>query len=70
METIRFTERRKSTKWPALIVTGFLLVGSCFVAYAIKNENNPKMLGFSKEAVSTITDGLENIEPKIGRAHV
>lgn len=63
METIRFTERRKSTKWPALIVTGFLLVGSCFVAYAIKNENNPKMLGFSKEAVSTITDGLENVEP-------
>lgn len=61
METIRFTERRKSSKWPAIIVTGFLVIGSCFVTYAIKNENNPKMLGFSKEAVSTTTDGLENV---------
>lgn len=62
METIRFTEKRKTSKVPALIVTGFLVVGGIFVAYAIKNENNPKMLGFRDVEISTETSGLEKVE--------
>lgn len=62
METIRFTERKKTTKWPAIIVMSFLIIGGCFVAYAIKNEDNPKMLGFSSDTVPTVSDGLENVE--------
>lgn len=61
METIRFTERRKTTKWPAIIVMSFLIIGGCFVAYAIKNEDNPKMLGFSSATVTTESNGLENV---------
>lgn len=61
METIRFTERRKTTKWPAIIVMSFLIIGGCFVAYAIKNEDNPKMLGFSSDTVTTESNGLENV---------
>ena len=38
METIKFTEKRKSTKLPAIIVTAFLVIGGAFVAYGIKNE--------------------------------
>lgn len=62
METIRFTERKKSTKWPAIIVTSFLIIGGCFVAYAIKNEDNPRMLGFSQAAETTASNGLEKVE--------
>ncbi len=62
METIRFTERKKSTKWPAIFVMTFLIVGGCFVAYAIKNENNPKMLGLSGEIVTAESHGLEDVE--------
>lgn len=62
METIRFTERKKTTKWPAIIVMSFLIIGGCFVAYAIKNEDNPKMLGFSADSIPTVSDGLENVE--------
>lgn len=62
METIRYTEKRRTTKWPAVIVMIFLIAGGCFVAYAIKNEDNPKMLGLSTEATTTTTDGLENVE--------
>lgn len=61
METIRFTERKRTTKWPAIIVTSFLIIGGCFVGYAIKNEDNPKMLGFSSATVTTESDGLENV---------
>lgn len=61
METIRFTEKRKSTKWPAIIVMSFLIIGGCFVAYAIKNENNPRMLGFLSATVPTESHGLENV---------
>lgn len=62
METIRYTERRTTTKKPAIIIMLFLILGGCFVAYAIKNEDNPKMLGLSSESVATTTDGLENVE--------
>ena len=58
METIRFTERRKTTRWPAILVMSFLIIGGCFVAYAIKNEDNPKMLGFSSATVTTESNGL------------
>ena len=72
METIRFTERRKTTKWPAIIVMSFLIIGGCFVAYAIKNEDNPKMLGLSSDAITTHSDGLENVgqtdEEKLAQA--
>ena len=61
METIRFTERRKTTRWPAILVMSFLIIGGCFVAYAIKNEDNPKMLGFSSATVTTESNGLENV---------
>lgn len=61
METIRFVERRKASKWPARIVLTFLVVGSIFVAYAIKNENNPKMLGLSGEIITTESNGLEEV---------
>ena len=61
METIRFTERRKTTKWPAIIVMSFLIIGGCFVAYAIKNEDNPRMLGLSSDAITTQSDGLEDV---------
>jgi hypothetical protein len=62
METIRFTERRKTTKWPAIIVMTFLAIGGIFVAYAIKNEDNPKMLGFSSDVVTAESNGLEKVE--------
>lgn len=62
METIRYTERRKTTKWPAICVMLFLVFGGCFVAYAIKNEDNPRMLGLSVNAVANTSDGLENVE--------
>jgi len=62
METIRFTERRRVSKWPAIIVLCFLIFGGCFVAYAIKFEDNPKMLGFSENASVTDTAGLEKVE--------
>lgn len=62
METIRYTERRRTTKWPAIIVMIFLIAGGFFVAYAIKNEDNPRMLGLSGESTTTTTDGLENVE--------
>ena len=29
--------------------------------YAIKNEDNPKMLGLSSDAITTHSDGLENV---------
>jgi hypothetical protein len=61
METIRFAERRKVSKWPAIIVTCFLILGGCFVAYAINFEDNPKMLGFSGEVAVTESDGLEEV---------
>ena len=61
METIRFTETRKTTKWPAIIVMIFLIIGGGFVAYAINNEDNPKMLGFSSIETPTESDGLENV---------
>ncbi|MGN1013646.1 MAG: hypothetical protein ACI4ON_07475 [Clostridia bacterium] len=61
METIRFTEKRKTTKWPAIIVMVFLIIGGGFVAYAINNEDNPKMLGFSSIEAPTESDGLENV---------
>lgn len=63
METIRYTERRKTTKWPAIFVMCFLIIGGCFVAYAIKNEDNPKMLGFAVEPTTTDMNGLEEVEP-------
>ncbi len=62
METIRFTEKRKTSKWPAICVTLFLIVGSLFVAYAIKFEDNPRMLGFNRDSLVSETDGLENVE--------
>lgn len=62
METIRFTERRRTSKAPLVIVMCFLIFGGAFVAYAIKNEDNPRMLGFSADTVVTETSGLENIE--------
>lgn len=61
METIRFTEKRKTTKWPAIIIMVFLVIGGGFVAYAIKNEDNPRMLGFSSVEIPTESDGLENV---------
>ncbi len=61
METIRFTEKRKSTKWPAIFVMSFLILGGAFVAYGIKFEDNPKMLGFSTEATNTDSNALENV---------
>lgn len=61
METIRFAERRKVSKWPAIIVTCFLILGGCFVAYAINFEDNPKMLGFGGSVQYTETDGLEDV---------
>lgn len=61
METIRFTERRKTTKWPAIFVMLFLVIGGCFVAYAIKFEDNPRMLGLSGEILTTETNGLEEV---------
>lgn len=61
METIRFTERRKTTKWPAICIMLFLVVGGCFVAYAIKFEDNPRMLGLSGEILTTETNGLEEV---------
>ncbi len=63
METIRYTERRKTTKIPAIVVAVFLIVGGSFVAYAIKNEDNPKMLGLSGEIKTTESHSLENVEP-------
>lgn len=61
METIRFTEKRRTTKWPAIFVTLFLIIGGCFVAYAIKFEDNPRMLGLSGEIITTETNGLEEV---------
>lgn len=72
METIRFTEKRKSTKWPAIFVISFLIFGGAFVAYGIKFEDNPKMLGFSTEATSVDVNALENVsmtdEEKLAKA--
>lgn len=62
METIRYTERRRTTKLPAILVMCFLVLGGSFVAYAIKNEDNPKMLGFAVETVTTDVNGLEEVE--------
>lgn len=62
METIRYTERRTTKKWPAIVVMIFLIAGGCFVAYAIKNEDNPRMLGLSFEPAATTIDGLESVE--------
>ena len=61
METNRFTEKRRTTKWPAIFVTLFLIIGGCFVAYAIKFEDNPRMLGLSGEIITTETNGLEEV---------
>lgn len=61
METIKFTEKRKSTKLPAIIVTAFLVIGGAFVAYGIKNEDNPRMLGFSGDYKDTTVNALENV---------
>ena len=62
METIKFTEKRKSTKLPAIIITLFLVIGGAFVAYGIKFEDNPRMLGFSGTYKDTTTNALENVE--------
>lgn len=62
METIKFTEKRKSTKLPAIIVGAFLIIGGAFVAYGIKYEDNPRMLGFSGDYSTTATNALENVE--------
>lgn len=61
METIRFTEKRRTSKWPAIIVTCFLILGGCFVAYLINFEDNPRMLGFSGEVVMSESNGLEEV---------
>lgn len=63
METIRYTEKKKSTKWPAVITVIFLVIGGAFVAYGIKFEDNPRMLGFSNANTVTDTNALENVEP-------
>ena len=62
METIRYTEKKKSTKWPAVITVIFLVIGGAFVAYGIKFEDNPRMLGFSNVNTITDTNALENVE--------
>lgn len=62
METIKFTEKKKSTKLPAIIVSAFLVIGGAFVAYGIKFEDNPRMLGFSGDYRDTTLNALENVE--------
>lgn len=61
METIRFAEKRRTSKWPAIIVTCFLILGGCFVAYLINFEDNPRMLGFSGEVAMNESNGLEEV---------
>ena len=62
METIRFTEKKRTSKWPAIFVATFLIIGSSFVAYAIVNEDNPRMLGLAIESKSVETNGLGTVE--------
>ncbi len=72
METIRYTERRKATKKPAIFLMLFLILGGAFVAYAIKFEDNPRMLGFTNVVTVAETNSLEDTgmstEEKINQA--
>ena len=74
METMRYQENKKTSKWPIFAFLSFVIIGGALIYIGISNEDEPEIVGktrdevqslvdiYSKETLSKIDDENKNIE--------
>lgn len=60
METMRYQENKKNSKWPIFAFLVFVIVGGLLIFIGVANENEPEIIGSAREEVQ----GLVDIESK------
>ena len=56
METMRYTERKKSSKGFIIGLFLFILLGGGFIYYAIQSETDPTIIGSEKSDINRLVD--------------
>ena len=56
METMRYQENKKNSKWPIFAFLSFVIIGGALIYIGISNEDEPEIIGKTRDEVQSLVD--------------